>query len=230
MARFHVRAGIAHEKAVLGLGAEGLERAMDDVGCGFAGEAVCALDVVEVLYEAELFEDRAGRRCSFGRRSAFAAAEDGQRFGDAGIHARQLVTAGRIDLTILPEQIFQAALRCVRKEVAEEIEEMATDVALEVIESDGRAIGASIEHLPDCAADVLGGVQQGAVDVEQINAKRRDHAGCEPSLRPGTRRPESGRMTCCVWSAESFGLGGSASRDWPLMSCITSLPSRISRT
>ena len=63
-----------------------------------------------------------------------------------------------------------------------------------------------VEHLLDGAANVACAVQQSAVDIEQVDGKRRNHyAGCEPSLRPGTRRPLSGRSTCCVWSAESFG-------------------------
>src|SRR3954467_240313 len=93
-----------------------------------------------------------------------------------------------------------------REDFAEEVDEVTADEALEVIVGDGRG-GGGIEHLLDCAADVLGGVQQGAVDVKQVNRKAgNDHAGWgrAPSESPGRRRPPSGRITCCVWSSESF--------------------------
>jgi hypothetical protein len=104
----------------------------------------------------------------------------------------------RVEAAVVNQEFLQARLRRPRKDVAEKIEEVAANEALEVIVRDGRAIRDRIEGLPDRAADVLGGVQQGAVDIEQVDGERGDHAGWEPTLRPGTRRPESGRMTCWV--------------------------------
>ena len=88
----------------------------------------------------------------------------------------------------------------VRQNFGEEVDEMPADETFEVVEGAGRA-GSGVEHLLDSAADVLGGVQQSAVYVKQINAELGDaHAGegRSPSERPGTRRPTSGRITCCV--------------------------------
>ena len=62
----------------------------------------------------------------------------------------------------------------------------------------------NFKHLLDRAADILGRVQQGSVDIEQIDGELRDrsvrHAGegRSPSESPVTRRPTSGRITCCV--------------------------------
>src|ERR1035437_9195214 len=105
---------------------------------------------------------------------------------------------------------------------------MAANVALEVIEGDaaGRVHG---KHLLYCATDILRAVQQSAVDIEQVNRERGDHAGWEPSLRPGTRRPASGRITCCT-PPPGVSLGACGASVWPLINWVTSLPSRISRT
>src|ERR1035441_2731335 len=115
-----------------------------------------------------------------------------------------------------------------RSHVGEKIEEMAADVALEVIEGDGAGRG-DVEHLLDSAANILGAVQQSTVDIEQVNREGGNHAGWEPSLRPGTRRPASGRITCCT-PPPGVSLGACGARVWPLINWVTSLPSRISRT
>src|ERR1022692_1448917 len=105
---------------------------------------------------------------------------------------------------------------------------MAADVALEVVICHGPGRG-DIEHLLDGAANVFGAVQQSAVDIEQVDREGGDHAGCEPSFRPGTRRPLSGRMTC--WTPPpGVSLGACGASVWPLINWVTSLPSRISRT
>src|ERR1039457_6208226 len=119
-----------------------------------------------------------------------------------------------------------------RKDFLEQVDEVKADVALQVFEV-LRAAAVRVEHLLDRAADIQRGIEQGAVDVEQINRKSGDHAGCgrSPSERPGSRRAPSGRSTCWVFSAslpppeDSRGGTGLA-----LMICSTSAPSRISRS
>src|SRR4029453_12596588 len=129
---------------------------------------------------------------------------------------------------VVLDQLVDLLRGVVREDVGEEIDQVPADVAPQVVFGDRRAVGVSGQSLPDRAADVGGGGQQGAVNVKQVDGEPRDHAGWEPSERPGTRGRLSGRRTCCVWSSESFWpeTGG---RVWALMICITSLPSRISR-
>ncbi len=83
---------------------------------------------------------------------------------------------------------------------------MKADIAFEELERHGRKLG-GLEHLLDGAANILGGIQQSAVDIEQINREGRngsehvpDHAGWgrSPSESPVTRRGVSGRSTCWV--------------------------------
>src|SRR4051812_38881151 len=85
----------------------------------------------------------------------------------------------------------------------------------------------------DCATDILGGVQQGAIEVKQVAVEGLNQAGAgrSPSDKPGIRRPPSGRITCCVLSEVSFGgrvlIGG---RFPPSISVLTSAPSSTSRS
>jgi hypothetical protein len=87
-----------------------------------------------------------------------------------------------------------------RENVLEQSRSGAADEALQVFEV--RLAGAvGDEHLLDRAADIGRGIEQSAVDIEQVN---REIAGSR-RLRPlafreaGKRRPPSGRITCWVW-------------------------------
>ncbi len=207
-AGFHIGGGIAHEQTVRGARAQRCQRREQDVRSRLAGKAIGALYVIEVLDQSELFEDRARGGGAFGGGRALAAAQRGETFGHARVDAGQAVPARQVDLAILRQQVFHPLLGRIGKYVGEQIEQMAADVALEVIEGDGagRIHG---KHLLDGAADILGAVQQSAVDIEQVDRKRGDHAGWEPSFRPGTRRPLSGRITCCTPPpGVSFGVCG----------------------
>src|SRR5215472_13086970 len=119
-----------------------------------------------------------------------------------------------------------------RQRVLEAIHEVQPDETAQVLERQRPAPG-RFKRLLYCTADVACGIEQRAVDIEEISPKAGNHAGCgrSPSVKPGMRRPGSGRITCCVLSAVSFvpevDCGG---RSPPLMICITSLPSRISRS
>src|ERR1039458_3049079 len=119
-----------------------------------------------------------------------------------------------------------------RKDFLEQVDEVKADVALQVFEVPGAA-AVRVEHLLARAADIQRGIEQRAVDIEQIPRSARDHAGCgrAPAERPGSRRVASGRSTCWVSSASlpppEDSLGGSV---LPLMICVTSAPSRISRS
>src|ERR1019366_2994394 len=103
-AGFHVGGGIAHEETVLGPGAHGGQGGEEDIRGRFGGEAVCALHVVEVLDQAELRKDSAGGG------TAFAAAERGKAFGDAGVDRGLAVAAGEIDCAVLQEQVVHPLL------------------------------------------------------------------------------------------------------------------------
>src|ERR1019366_1625626 len=202
------------------------------------GKAVGALHVVEVAQQAELLQNRPRGGCAFGGGGAFAPAERGQRLGGTGIHGRPGVAGAQVDGAILTDPLLHL-LRCVVGEhVAEHRHQVKADVAFQKVERNRWSTGRG-QHLLDGAADIPRRIEQGAVDIEQVDREARDlsvhypgHAGCgrSPSLRPGTRRPLSGRNTCCVWSSASMPPGLIGSMDWPLMICITSLPSRISRT
>ena len=91
-----------------------------------------------------------------------------RRFRNAGIHAGQRVPAAEVDLAVLLDQSVDLFGSVVGQDFAEEIDQVTADETLEVFVGDGRA-GGGIEHLLDRAADVLGGVQQGAVNIEQVN-------------------------------------------------------------
>src|ERR1017187_10149137 len=222
-AGLHVGGGIAHEETVLGPGAHGGQGGEEDIRGRFGGEAVGALHVVEVLDQPELRKDGAGGGTAFGGCGALAAAERGKAFGDAGVDGGLAVAAGEIDCAVLQEQVVHPLLCGIGDHLGEEIEEVPANVAFECIEGDG-AGWVDGEHLLDGAADVSGAVQQSAVDIEQVNRERGDHAGCEPSLRPA-----SGRITCCT-PPPGVSRGACGARVWPLINWVTSLPSRISRT
>ena len=83
---------------------------------------------------------------------------------------------------------------------------MFTDVRFQHIERNVFSAGGCQSTL-DGSADVCCGVNQGAVDVEQINRERRkSRRQRRLSIRqPGTRLPPSGRITSCFPS----GLRGS---------------------
>src|SRR5579871_1862664 len=149
------------------------------------------------------------------------------------------MAAVEIDRAVLRDQTGGEVVGELRQRLPEALVQVQADKTFQVLEiAGGRTI--SHQHLLDRAANIFGGVQQRAVDVEQVDREGRDlsviypdHAGCgrSPSLNPGARRPASGRSTCWVWSSESrepeLGIGGNC---WPLMIAITSLPSRISRS
>src|SRR5947209_17431985 len=99
---------------------------------------------------------------------------------------------------------------------------MQADETFQVIEIAGSGTIGD-KHLLDRAANIFRGVQQSAVNVEQVDGKSRNQAGCgrSPSLKPGARRPPlSGRSTCWVWSSESRGPAGMGGNCWPLMIAI----------
>src|SRR5260370_557061 len=225
---YHNRGGVGQKQASLRLGTHSRQRREQDVRSGLAREAVRALHMVEMLNQAELLQDGASRRTALRGSRTLTAAERRETFDHAGINPGQAVLPREIHLAILREHLVHTLLRGIRDYIGKEIEQMSADVALEVIEAD-RTGGVNRKHLLDSAADVLGAVQQSAVDVEQIDRKRGDHAGWEPSLRPGTRRPLSGRITCCT-PPPGVSFGACGANVWPLINWVTSLPSRISRT
>src|SRR5205085_2841864 len=115
-------------------GAECFERFENHVRGGFAGESVGTLDVMEVREQTELLQDQAGGRGALRGRGAFAPAKSDERFGDSGVDARHLVSASGIDCAVLGEEFGEALRTGTGEDVAEEIVEMAADVALEVLE------------------------------------------------------------------------------------------------
>src|SRR5262249_28439157 len=118
MAGFHIRGGVADKEAVFGFRAECVQRAEDDVGSGFARETIRALHVIEALDETELLQNRASSRCALGRGGALAPAEDGQRFRDARIYLRHLVSARWINLPVLYKELIEPALGRTWKDVS----------------------------------------------------------------------------------------------------------------
>src|ERR1700724_3351324 len=123
---------------------------------------------------------------------------------------------------ILADQLVNLLGCIVRKGITEDFNEVQPDVVFQPLKT-GRPAISCCQHLLDSAAYIFGGIQQRAVQVEQIDGKRGDlsvyypdHAGCgrSPSENPGARRPPSGRRTCCVWSSVSLdpeaGIGGRA--------------------
>src|ERR1017187_7096300 len=231
---FHVGGGIAHHEAVFRLRVERFERGQDDVRRRLAGETIGALHVVEILDQSKLFEYQSRGGCAFGGGGALASAQRGQPLQRARIGFRQLVAPAAVAGAILLNQSVDLRGIVARKDFLEQVDKVKADVALQVFEV-LRAGAVRVEHLLDRPADIQRGIEQGAVDVEQINRKSRDHAGCgrSPSERPGSRRGPSGRSTCWVPSASAAlpppedSRGGSV---LPLMICVTSAPSRISRS
>src|ERR1017187_268748 len=189
--------------------------------------------MVEVLDQSELRQHRARGGRSLGGGRALAAAQCGEPFSYARIHSGLGMTARQIRRPVLLDQIVNLLRGIIRVNIREQIDQMQTDEALQVFERNVLRGGRGSQHMLDGAADILRTIEQGAVDIEQIDGEARDHAGWgrSPSESPGKRRLGSGRSTCCVPSPVSLGglaaICGSVS---PLMICITSLPSRISRS
>src|ERR1700693_2945523 len=221
----HVAGGVADHQAVFRLGVQRRQSVQNHVRRGLAREAVGSLHMVEVRQQAELLQDGTAAVRTLSGCGGFASAQNPQRLHYARIDCRLLVAARRIQCAILLNQLVDLRGRVMRQYIAEYLDQMETDIALQKLEGDRPAVF-GIEHLLDGAANILGGIEQSAVNIEKVELETRDHAGCgrSPSVNPGRRRPASGRMTCCV-SPESLvpdvGFGGKSS---PLMIWATSLP------
>jgi hypothetical protein len=83
------------------------------------------------------------------------------------------VPAAKIAGSILLNQRVNSGRIAAREDVPKQIDQMPADVALEEFESHRTAIGGK-ENLLDRAANVRSGIQQGAVNVKQVNRKRWD--------------------------------------------------------
>src|SRR5580765_3772587 len=102
-----------------------------------------------------------------------------------------------------------------------------------------RNISAAVrsQDLGHRSADISLRVDKSAVNVEDVDRKRRDHDALSRFLRPaasipGRRRGGSGLITCCAPSPVEEGGGGvgMASSVPPSINWRTSLPSSTSRS
>ncbi len=172
----HVAGGVADHQAVFRLGAQRRQSVQNHVRRGLAWEAVGSLHVVEVRQQSELLKNGAAAISALGGCGGFASTERRQSLRYARINLRQLVAARRIQRAVLLHQLVDLRGRVMREDVAEYFDQMKADIALQKLEGDRPAIF-GIEHLLDGAANILGGIEQSAVNVEQVNWKSRNHAG-----------------------------------------------------
>src|SRR5260370_18632590 len=177
-----------------------------------------------MIDQSELFENRARGWRAFGGRRGLAPAERGKHLGNARVDRSRGMPACQIDASIVGDHLIDRLAREIQ--VEKQIQKVSSDVAAQ--QSFGDVVAAaSRQYFLDRSADVASGVHQRPVDVEQVNRKWRNHAGCgPPSSMPGARRPDSGLITCCVPSPAG-GACTSASL-LPSINLITSLPSRTS--
>jgi hypothetical protein len=171
--RDHVRNRIANHEALRGLNAEGGHGPVENVGLWFAGEAISALDVVEVFDETELGEHDRGGGSAFSSSGGLQATEPGQSFGYARIKAGGGMAALRIDGAVFLDPGIDLFRGCFREEIPEQIHQMAANVgAKEIVGHVG--FGRVRQDSADGATDVLSGIKQSAVNVEKIGPKGRD--------------------------------------------------------
>jgi len=86
------------------------------------------------------------------------------------------MAAGEIERAVLGDQAIDLVRGGAGEDVLEEVDQVKTNVAAEEVEGEGPA-GRGFEDLLDGAADVAGGVQQGAVDVEEVDRELGDGFG-----------------------------------------------------
>src|SRR6185312_7093463 len=109
-------------------------------------------------------------RGAFGRRSGFAPAKIAQSFDDAGERPRGCVLAAEIVRFVKLDHLVELFAWGGGDHVEEDIIEMEADETLQVIERKGFGYVFG-KHVLDCRADVLSGVQQRTVNVEDVNAE-----------------------------------------------------------
>ena len=94
--------------------------------------------------------------------------------------------AKRIDAAVFNDQSINLLGRVSREQLLEQINQVAADEALNEIERHVM-LGGGRQNTLDGSDDVYRGINQGAVNVEQINFERRNQAGCglSPPIKPG---------------------------------------------
>ena len=159
-------------------------------GAGLQRNAVTALHVVEILQQSKVLQHQLRTGGGFGRGRRFSATQRGQRLRsrpDRGACPRAFCRDSSVNT--LRSACSTSASVIAGIIVAEHCAQFQPDVASQEIEADGRASG-RCQHFALCAANIGRGIEQRAVDIEQVN---RDSA---ESQDRGYRFP--------AWRAERF--------------------------
>ncbi len=92
-----------------------------------------------------------------------------------GYWTRQAVVAREIDAAILNHQSVHLLTRVFGEQVLKQVEQMTPDVTVQQLVTYVFMTRFAKRAL-DCGADILRGIKQRTVDVEQVNRKGRNHA------------------------------------------------------